>query len=378
MSPAPAPRVRRFTAGVALVALPLAAAVGCGEAAETKRQTVSDSLSQASQNLQSSESTSVVLRFDDASGNARRTLTSGSDPATPEQADLVLGGTVSFTVDPAAGRTMRDLQAVDPATPLEEQLTLVNMAMSVQADGGPLAQVRLVGGDLYAQVGLDKVGDLAARAGSATDIGAAVEQLSTDAPPELQPLLADVQAGKWVKVPLAPYAEQLEQLGKDTAPSPSPSVDTRKLGTDLLNAVKPFVAVSDASSDGDERVLDVKVQAKQALTAALGTLSQLSPRLPSLRDLDVSELDRLGDGTVDGQVTLSDDHLTKITMDLGSAVRLAPVDGSSPAPDLAGSLLTVDVDDSADEVVVPEDVSSFDVGPLLEQALSASSGSLAS
>jgi hypothetical protein len=372
---APPPLARRLAAGVALVALPLVAAVGCGEAVEAKKESVQGSLQKASDNLSASESVSVVMRFDDASGNARKALTTASeDPATPAQADLLLGGRISFTVDPAAGKTLRDLQTADPALPVAEQLKLVNLAMEVQADGGPLAQIRLVGGDLYANVGLDKITDVAEKAGSTEDLAGQVQQFAASAPAQFQPLVADVMAGKWVKVPLAPYAEQLKQLGEEGAPVPSPSVDTQKLGTDLLNAVKPFVAVSDATSDGDERVLDVKVQAKQAVQAAMTAFTQAAPGVPGLDQLDTSGVDRIGDGTVDGQVTLSGDHLEKITMDLGSAERLAPP-GATPSPDLSGSLLTVDVDDAADEVAVPDDVSSFDVGAVVQQLLDTLSAS---
>jgi hypothetical protein len=369
--PTPVPLLaRRLTAGVALVALPLAAAVGCGTASSAKKESVQSSVTKASDNLRASGSTSVVIRLDDRQGNLKKAATSGKDPAEPQQADLLLGGTVSFTVDPANGKTMGDVQNADPAMPVLDRLKLTNISMSVQADGGDVAQVRLVDGVVYAQVGIDKIADVVKKTGSSTDVRGELDDLAAQSPGQLAPLVTDVRAGKWLKLPLAPYAEQLKALQQQAGPSAA--VDSQKLGMDLVNAVKPFVAVTDASTSGDDRVLDVKVQAKQALKAALDTVKKMDGALPGVAMLDTTDLDKLGDGTVDGQVTLSDDHLKKITMDLQSAVRLAPP-GATPAPDLTGSTVTIDVDDSADEVTVPGDVSSVDLGALVQGALGSAS-----
>lgn len=368
MSTSRCPLARRLTAGVALLALPMGAA-GCSSAADSRRDSVQTALQNAAEHLQDSESLSVVLRFDDPAGTAKKAVTAGSRPMSPAQADLLLGGTVSITVDPAAGTKLRDLQTASPGLPPGEQLKLANVAMSVQADGGPVAQLRLVAGDLYVTVSLDKISDIAGKGGSTTDLDARVDELAAQSPGELAPLLRDVKAGKWIKLPLAPYVDRL----KGRQPPPSAPVDSRKLGMDLLAAVQPFVAVTDTTSSGSERVLDVKVQAKQALRAALQTVKSTGPALPGLDRLDTSGIDRLGNGTVDGQLTLDDDHLRKITLDLTSAVKLAPP-GATPAPDLTGSTVTVDVDDAAEEVTVPEQVSSVDVNALVQQLIGSLGG----
>ena len=376
--PVPLP-LRRLTAGVALVALPLGATAACGgspssdagatpsssSAGQAGGSSPEQALQKASDNLGASESMQVSLRLEDPQGSLKRAATSGTDAGTPEQADLLLGGSLTFVVDPADGKTLREVQTAGADLSPAEQLRLTNIAFSVRADGGDLFQVRLVQGDLYANVGLDAVADVARQGGSTEDVAAQIEQFEAQAPPELQPLVADVRAGKWVKVPLAPYVDQLAALGGQA--QPSPSVDPQKVGTDLLNAIRPFITVEDESQDGGERVLDVKVQAKQALKAAVETLKAMGPALPGLGTADLSQLDQLGDGTVDGTVVLEDDHLTRVSVDLASAAALAPA-GGEPTPDLAGGLVTMDVDDSADEVQVPTDVSSFDVTPLLQQA----------
>lgn len=373
MSSPVAQHVRRLGAGLALVALPLGAVAGCGSSQATGKESAQSALQRASRNLLDSGATSIVVRFDDRGGAASKAATSGDQPLTPAQADLLLGGTVSMTIDPAAGTTLRDLQAADPALAPAEQVKLVNVSLSVQADGGALAQLRLVGGDLYVNASLDRISAIAGTGGSPTDVGGQLDQLAAQSPGELAPLVRDVRAGRWIKLPLARYADRLAQLQKGAAPSPSASVDPKKLSADLLAAVRPFVAVTEASGDGRTRVLDVKVQAKQALKAVLASVMSMLPAVPGLSAVDPSGIDRLADGTVDGTVTLADNHLTKLTLDLASASRLAAA-GGSPAPDLTGSSVTVDVDDSAPEVTVPGDVSGVDVGALVEQFAGALGG----
>ena len=366
---------RRLTAGLCLFALPLGAAVGCGQAAAAKKQDVGSALQKASANLRASGSTSVTIRLDDASGALKKASTAGADALKPAQADLLTGGTISITIDPAAGKTLQDLQNADPKLPTAEQLKLANVAFSVQADGGDVAQLRIVAGDLYVNVGVQKISDIAKLAGSSTDVGAQLDDLAASAPEQLRPLVTDVKAGKWIKLPLAEYADQLKALGNRAAPSPSAAVDTQKLGVDLLAAVQPFVSVSDASGNGTERVLDVKVQAKQALKAVLATVKAMQPAVADLGPVQSAAVDKIADGTLNGQVFLDDDHLKKITLDLQSAVRLAPP-GATPAPDLTGSLLTIDVNDAAGEVTVPKDVSPVDVGALVKQLLGTFGGAL--
>lgn len=367
MRTTPSPLTRRLAAMTALVALPLAAAVGCGKAADSKKASVQDTLQKAADNLQASGAASFTLHLDDPAGKLKRSATSATtSPLTAGQADALLGGTVTVTYDPVAGKTLADVQKLPATTPLADRLKSVNVAMSVKADGGSVAEVRLVDGDLYARVGLDTISDLAKKGGS-SGIDGQIEQFASSAPAQLAPLVADVRAGRWLKLPLAPYAPQLDALLK-AQPSATPGATSG-----LVAAVTPFVTVTDAGSKDGADVLDVTVQAKQALKAVAGSIAAMTAGLPGASSLNTAQLDGLGDGTVDGQVFLKDDHLTRMTLDLGSAVRLRPA-SASPAPDVAGSLLTLDVDDSADEVTAPTDVSSADVASLVQQALAAFGG----
>ena len=357
--PARTPLARRLTA-LALLALPLGAAAGCGATPSAVRSNVEAELQQASTHLQDSRSTSMTLRFEDPQGTAKKALTSGDDPARPALADALLGGTVSITVDPTGERTLRDVRGAGPDVPVAEQLELANLAFSISADGGALAQVRIVGGDLYVSADVSRIFALAEKAGD-VDASQQLEALVGQAPPQLMPVLRDLQAGRWLKLPLAKYATQLDRLART---QPPPSADPEELGNDLLAAVRPFVTVTDAGGEDGARVLDVQVQARKALEAVLDTIRSVSPTVPGLDELDSAALPEITDGTVDGQVLLQDGHLTRVTLDLASVGRLAPEGERSP--ELAGTRLALDVDDTADEVVVPDDVSGVDVGEVVQ------------
>ncbi len=350
---------------VPAVALVLAlGAAGCGSAQQAQRQTVEAELQSASTHLLDSRALSVRVGLTDPAGTARAALTEGDVP--PALAGVLLGGSVTVTVDPTGTRTVRDLQAMDPRTPATEVFEAVSMAMTVEADGGPVAQLRLVGGDLYGSVDLDRVAGIAQK-GGAPDVAEAVEDLAEAAPPELAPLVEDVQAGEWVRLPLAPYAGELDRLNAEAPPATSD-----QLAGDLLAAVRPFVQVTDAGGDAGQRVLDVQVQARKALEALLSTLSRVAGPAAGMDPLPADALDGLGEGTAAGRITLQDGHLGTVALDLGSVARLAD---EPDAPDLSGSTLTVEVDDTADEVVAPSPVSDADVAELVEGAFAELSGS---
>lgn len=357
---------RRLAAATTLVALPLAAVVGCGQAVEAKKASVSSDVQTAGDHLRDSRALQIAFRLDDPQGTAKSAMVAdsgpGGDPAA--LADSVLGGSIRLTIDPTGDTTLGQLQAADPAAPAAEQLTRVNMALSVQSASGAVAQMRLVKGDLYLTVDRGRVQELAEQ-GGATDFESSLDEALASAPPEYGPLVQDLVDGKWIKVPLARYADQLSALAGPQA-SATPQVDGDKVAADLLAAVRPFTQVVDAGGQDGKRVLDVKVQAKQALKAAFDALKRSAPQVPGLSELDVTELDAIADGTANGQVVLEDEHLTEVSIDLPSLIALSP---EPPAQDLAGTRLVLSVDDSADEVGVPDDVSDVDVAALVDQLI---------
>ena len=350
-------RTRTLAAGVALV-LPLAAVAGCNAAVTAKKETIRVSLEKAAANLAGSRSASFVVRFDDPRGTLRK--------AAP--ADLLNGGTVSFTIDPTGNKTLRDLQNADPKMPAAEKLNLANIELTVDADGGPVSQIRLVNGTVYVRADINRVSRLARKAGTGTDPAAALDAFGGPNKARLKPLITDIRSGRWIRLPLAPYAGLLDGLAAQNKTG-TPPVDGQKLGADLIAAVQPYITVTDAAVTGTDRILDVKVQAKPALKAVLDQLRSLDLALPGKDQPDTTAVDRLKDGTVDGQVVLTGDHLRRFSFDLGSVARLVPA-GKPRVPDLTGAAVVVDVNDAAAEVKAPTDVSPVDVGALLTSAVS--------
>jgi hypothetical protein len=127
--------------------------------------------------------------------------------------------------------------------------------------------------------------------------------------------------------------------------------------------------VTDANDDSAKRVLDLKVQVRPALKAALAVL-KVSKDLPfqegltEVTDADIDEA--VKDGTAHGTITLEDSHFTQFTVDIESVRSLDPeADGAA----LTGSRMVLDVDDSADALTAPTDVSTFDLGEFLDSML---------
>jgi hypothetical protein len=364
---------RRLAAGTLVLALPLAAAAGCGT---EKKRTIKAEFAAASTNLQDARAAAFTLRFNDPNGTVAK-LASQDGSTPPELMTSLLKGSITYVVDPASDKRLKDLQnaAGTPGATLSEQLKDVNFAFIVRDDRSALGELRVVGGVLYAHVDLTAIGRLAA-AGGVDDFDATLDEAAASGPPELGTALADVRAGKWIKLDLSKYIEQFKELADELTPGLGGGAgDTpdaaalSDLGKRLFGAVKPYVTVTDANDSSADRVLDVKVQARPALKAALKIL-QTTKSLPfaeALVDVDPTVIDdNVLDGPATGTITLKSGHLSQFTVDIESIRKLAKDPGKDS---VAGAEVIVDIDDRADEVAVPDNVSSFDVGALLDQLL---------
>ncbi|MCW2543767.1 MAG: hypothetical protein JWM40_1319 [Frankiales bacterium] len=365
----------RLAAAVLAVTLPAAAVAGCG--AEKKR-TIKAELASAGDNLKASKALSLSLRFDDHDGSLGKAAAAEDGGKLSTASSSLLKGGITYTVDPAGNKTLRDLRTDDTSEQaLKRSIKDVNVALVIRSDKAAVGELRLVAGTLYAHVDLKEINRLATSAGGDPIDGGLDDMSSGD--PSLKRAVADVRAGKWIKVPLLDYIDKLKDLAKSFSdmgapvePSPSTAArpDFADMGDRLYNAVKPYVKVTDANNSSSDRVLDVSVQVRPALKAALAVMKSMSelPFADALKDLDPSEIDKnVADGSAHGTIRLSDGHLTQLAIDLESLRTLDPDPGKTS---LKGSSVVLDVDDSAGQVSAPTNVSSFNIGDLLDSLLS--------
>lgn len=379
----------RLAAGTLVLALPLVAAAGCGV---EKRRTVTAEFASAQSNLARSRAVSFTVRLDDSKGSIKRLAT--KDKSTPKGlVDAALPGSVTYTVDPASNATLASLGSgacagKATATDLAAAIKKVNLALVVRDAHAAVAELRLVDGVLYAHVDLTEIGAVAKDSG-VKDFDAKLDDAISSADPAYAKGLADVKAGQWISLPLSKYLTKFQDLAKGfsglgaggatdaptspTAPTaPTTRTDCKalsKVGTDVLGAIKPYVKVTDANDSSSNRVLDIKVKARPALKAALAVL-QAAKGLPFaglLKSVEPKAVDdAVADGTAHGTITLNDGHLTQATIDLESLRTLATDPGKDS---FVGSSIVLDVNDKADEVAVPGNVSTFDVGALIDSSL---------
>ena len=369
----PALLARRLTAAVAVLVLPLVAVAGCGA---QKKASIRGELTAAGQSLQDAKALTVTVHVQDVKDALRGLLTKAPGGSAPQIADAVLLGSVAVTVDAAGNKTLRELGAGATTAPTAERLKSLNMAIVVSGKDGPLAQLRLVEGVLYANVDLTKIKALVESRGT-KDFDAKLDAAGEGAPPVFAQLLKDIRAGKWVKLSLVDHLKEITSLTSGLSPqagaaskSPAPTFD-KTLFDKLYAAIKPYVTVTDANNSSQDRVLDVKVALKPAVKAALASFKG-APGFAALDSLDTAKLDTLKDGTVNGTITLKKSHLTKITLDLASVQAVSP---SKSGDVVTGGLLVVDIDDSAAELTAPTDVSSTDLDKLFSELFSGLLGS---
>lgn len=353
---------RRTAAVVLSVLVPLGAVSACGA---QKRATIEQEFQSAGDAFSASRSLSFALSLRDDDGNLSKAATKGKDGLPQAIAGDVLGARIAVVLDPAGDRTFADLQKLS-GTPVKEQVKAFNAAIAVEVAGGPLVELRLVDGTAYGRVDFGKVDDLAVKAGKGKP-SAALD----DAPAELAPAARDLRAGRWLALPLDAVVEQF--AGLVPTPSATPSIDPEVLGGNLLAAVRPFVTVTDAGGDRGERVLDVRVRVREAVKALLPVLAKQPGIGDLLPDGTSGKVDKaVGTGEATGKVVLKAGRLTKVELDLESVVAL---DTNNTVDPLTGGFLVLDVDDSADEVRKPSDVSDVDVAGLFKSFFGVALGS---
>lgn len=322
------------------------------------------------------EELTLELSLVDTEGNLKKALDSDTDIA--KVSDLIIGGKVRLSIDPAGEATLRDLSGFGAGADIAEALKATNFGLAVAAEGDDFVQLRLVEGALYAKADLDKIDKIATQAGE-SGLAEAIDQFGASGSPFAE-VLQDVQAGKWLKLDLLPFLSAFGGLANSFAPSGPASASAEatdnggQLVEDLIAAVLPAITAT-----GDDGSYEIDINARQALTAVAGvfTMSSFLPGLENAVDpLEFSDVP--ADGVLQGTVTLDGGSIQEITLDLESINSVVPPEDRTDSP-LTGSFLKLTVDDEAKEISVPDNVSSVDlkklIGQFFAQAFSGFGGS---
>jgi len=367
----------RLAAGTLAAVLPLAAVAACGT---EKKKTVAQEFATAQEHLGDAKAASFTLRLDDAQGNLAKLAAKEGDVPKPVL-DALIGGSITYVADAAGDAALRSVASgtTDP-NDVAGALKKSNLAFVIKDDKAEVVEIRLVEGVLFAHVNLAEVGRLA-EAGGAEDFDASLDEALAGMDPRFAQALKDVRAGKWLKLDLAPLVDDLKGLAESVVPGGVPTAsaspyDASALGRKAWEAVKPHVTATDANDDSADRVIDVRVKARPALKALLGVLKAEKdlPFASILGGVAPADLDEhVADGEAKGQIRLADSHLKQVSLDLESLRLLSKEPGTDS---LAGVTVVVDVDDQADELRAPEEVSAIDFGALLQELIGSFFGTM--
>jgi hypothetical protein len=368
----------RLAAGTLVLALPLAAAAGCGV---EKKRTITAELSSAVSNIENSKAASFTVGFNDSKGTVAALINKDGSVPKPLVKEL-LGGSVTYTVDPASDRKLKDLSYSSGTSSADLTAVLKTVNSFVVKDATTsLGELRLVDGVLYAHVDLKEIGRLA-KAGGAKDFDSSLDDAAASADPKLAKVITDVRAGKWIQLPLTKYLSKLQDLAKNVTSGltgqqkaeadKASTIDFGGLSQKVFTAAKPYIKVTDANDSSSNRVLDVNIKVRPALKAAL-TVLQAEKDLPfasEIAKINPSDIDdNTSDGTAHGTISLKSGHLTQVAIDIESIRTLDPKESKTSKNSVTGASVIFDLDDSADQVTAPTDLSSVDLGALLDDFL---------
>jgi hypothetical protein len=368
-----------FKTAVAAGAVGVLALTGCGV---LKANALKADNAAALSHLTRSRALSLTWRLDDPDGSLTKAAThTKKDPLTAGQAAALLGGSVTVTVSRNSPGSLFDGYQLTGAAHTKPSVYLkqVNLEVITRMRAGVLSDVRLAGGTLYFRTdwaAMRQVAELD-HPGGAAEMDRAFSASSAGDMPELSRMTRDLRAGKWLRVPLGTFLDQLsdstdDQDSQPRAARPS-AAELRKL-LDLVKAsVKPHVTWTDLNHSGAVRTVGVDVRPKEAAAAAWTALFAHRAAFPFMHGVtayDPKHLADLSNAVVHGALTIDHGHYTRLRLPFGDLLALkahpAPTD---PKPaELGKSAVLLDIADAAAPVVAPaeRDISSVNVATLIE------------
>lgn len=185
-------------------------------------------------------------------------------------------------------------------------------------------------------------------------LGLVLFDLPTRTPAEMA-AMDGLTSGKWVSLDLARLYTKAKSAGKFGEPKKDGPVSdgvnpnaVQSVGRKLIDAVQQHTTYT-TTKNGSTVVVSMKVDAKGAASGILPALKSTPTEWLVGPPSSASDV-KIPAGTVDASITATDEHLTKLDLDLGSALSLA---NSPDAKTITTAKLAVDVNDRAAPVTAP-------------------------
>jgi hypothetical protein len=333
--------VRRL--GISLLGMALgASAVACGSGSGHPAQ-------DARSHAKAAHQLSVTLRLVDPDGSLMHEMTTGSDPAPRPIAQAIEHGSITVDVAATDGKPLFAHRQA-PGT-LAGQVKEFNIGMTVRAAGQTIIGLRIVNGVLYGTADLDAM-DRLGKAGGSSDF-------LTSVPPQLQPLVTDLRAGKWVQLPLASYMDVAQGY---LPPSVTPQSLSRT-SSRLLGIAARDTSMRETSSSGDDATEQVTLHWRQLLKDEAAVLSSVLPSGAVPGNADAMIAKTFTSQPVRGTLVIRGGHYRSLTVPLEQFVRLA-AKPTGHVPSFGKAALVVDVNDQPAPVRAPAKVSTFRIGQM--------------
>lgn len=346
--------IRRLGVGVAAITM-VSGLAACGG---DKTASGDDVMTAASDNLEAAKVVSASFHLVDPNNAV---ADSCDDPEMAKKA--LSAATLTVTIDPAGDSTLGKVSTDVPTSGTQMLAQVGAMELAYTVAGEQVALFRLVDGVIYLKADLAAVSELT---------GEDLETMTGTVPGDFDEAVDALKSGKWVKVDLNTILQRYPQL--DTMLTSGygldASVSVQEMQQQLMSALIEN-SEKTVSSDGDTDTVELKVNGKDfalAIEDILATAEAAGIGDPS------TEIQELGDGTVNMSVTVTDDHFTKATVDLASAQAVMEPDSDT---DLTGAQLIVDINDSAEGLTAPSEGDVVDMTDMVVQLVEAF-GSMAS
>jgi hypothetical protein len=284
-------------------------------------------------------------------------------PGHPSATDasLIAGGSIVVEAATASGRPLSSVES--SSSSLQQSLQAVEIDVRGELDGSPLVELRLVGGVLYAQLGVAGLDSVLA--GYGQSLTAAERKLppGVAADPAVQALFD----GKWVSLDLTSLMTELRSAGV-LHPNQSPGQSRAELSQLLDAFTQTFTKEVSVTSVGTSAPLGTDLLLSTDLhdfaEELLSAVSQAAPSLVTSKD--VAQVAKVPHRTLQVHAFVAGDTLTRLSVDLSQLAAPGQVPAGTQLP------LVLDVSHSPVTIAAPSGAVALDVPTLIQEAMSGS------